>query len=69
MWKKTDSLPINTPIVEQNNMIFKGTLVTKGNAKAIITATGINTELGKIQQLGMEVDAELTPLENLRCSW
>lgn len=61
--KKTDNLPIDTPIVEQNNMVFKGTLVTRGKAKAIISATGINTELGKIQQLGMEVDAEITPLE------
>ncbi len=61
--KKTDSLPINTPIVEQNNMVFKGTLITKGSAKAIITSIGIHTELGKIQQLGAEVDAEITPLE------
>lgn len=61
--KKTDSLPIDTPIVEQNNMVFKGTLVTRGAAKAIVTATGSATELGKIQQLGTEVEAEMTPLE------
>ncbi|HSQ45802.1 MAG TPA: cation-transporting P-type ATPase, partial [Lutibacter sp.] len=61
--KKIDSLPIDTPIVEQNNMVFKGTLVTRGSAKAIVTSTGSATELGKIQQLGTEVDAEMTPLE------
>lgn len=61
--KQTASLPPNTPIVEQNNMVFKGTLVTRGTAKAIVTATGIQTELGKIQQLGMEVDSGSTPLE------
>ena len=61
--KKTDSLPIDTPIVEQNNMVFKGTLITRGAAKAIVTSTGCTTELGKIQQLGIEVDAEVTPLE------
>ena len=61
--KKTATLPLNTSIVEQLNMVFKGTLVTRGNAKAIVTATGIYTELGKIQKLGMEVDAALTPLE------
>ncbi|MFO7673032.1 MAG: HAD-IC family P-type ATPase [Lutibacter sp.] len=61
--KKIDSLPIDTPIVEQNNMVFKGTLVTRGSAKAIVTSTGSATELGKIQQLGVEVDAEITPLE------
>ncbi|MBE0424038.1 MAG: cation-transporting P-type ATPase [Lutibacter sp.] len=61
--KKTESLPVDTPIVEQNNMVFKGTLVTRGSAKAIVTSTGSTTELGKIQLLGTEVDAEITPLE------
>lgn len=61
--KNIAALPHNTSIVEQNNMVFKGTLATKGKAKAIVTATGIHTELGKIQQMGMEVDTELTPLE------
>jgi Ca2+-transporting ATPase len=61
--KKTAILPLNTSIVEQYNMVFKGTLVTRGNGKAIVTATGIYTELGEIQQMGMEVDAALTPLE------
>jgi Ca2+-transporting ATPase len=61
--KKIVNLPVETPIVEQNNMVFKGTLVTRGTAKAIVTATGSHTELGKIQQLGTEVDAEITPLE------
>lgn len=61
--KKIADLPLNTSVVEQNNMIFKGTLVTRGKAKAIVTATGIHTELGKIQQMGMEVDTETTPLE------
>lgn len=61
--KKIDSLSVDTPIVEQNNMVFKGTLVTRGVGKAIVTSTGSNTELGKIQLLGTEVDAEMTPLE------
>ena len=61
--KKPDKLPIDTPVVEQNNMVFKGTLVTRGTAKAIVTSTGSATELGKIQQLGIEVDVEITPLE------
>ena len=61
--KKTDTLPLNTSIIGQNNMVFKGTIATRGKAKVIVTATGIQTELGKIQQMGMEVDTELTPLE------
>ena len=61
--KYTAILPLNTPISDQKNMVFKGTMVNKGMAKVIVTATGIHTELGKIQQLGLEVDKELTPLE------
>ena len=61
--KKDDPLPEGTSIVEQSNMVFKGTLVTRGTGKAIVTATGAHTELGKIQEMGMNVDQEITPLE------
>jgi len=56
-------LPKNTPISEMNNMVFKGTLVTKGMAKAIVITTGKYTELGKIQQLGISSKKGQTPLE------
>jgi len=61
--KKTIPLPADTLIAEQNNMLFKGTLVARGMAKAIVTATGVYTELGKIQQMGMEAKEEHAPLE------
>jgi Ca2+-transporting ATPase len=61
--KKTIPLPAGTLMADQNNMVFKGTLVARGMAKAIVTATGINTELGKIQQMGMEAKEEHAPLE------
>ena len=41
-------LPSETRITEQTNMIFAGTVVTRGRAKAIITATGIDSELGRV---------------------
>ncbi len=47
---------------DQLNMIFKGTIVSNGSAKAVITATGMNTEIGKIAVM-MEVDAQKTPLQ------
>jgi len=61
--KKTAVLPTQTPISELNNMVFRGTLVTKGMAKAIVIATGKDTQLGKIQQLGITSKKRQTPLE------
>jgi len=44
----TATLPNETRITEQTNMLFAGTIVTRGRAKALIIATGIGTELGRI---------------------
>ncbi|OGI26360.1 MAG: hypothetical protein A3J76_04325, partial [Candidatus Moranbacteria bacterium RBG_13_45_13] len=53
----------NLPIADIENMIFTGEQVTMGEAKAVVIATGIKTELGKIAQLATEVADELTPLQ------
>ncbi len=42
-------LPADTRINDQNNMVFTGTVVTRGRAKALVTSTGIKTELGRVQ--------------------
>ena len=41
-------LSSETRITEQTNMVFAGSVITRGRAKAIITATGINSELGRV---------------------
>lgn len=56
-------LPKDTLLTEQKNMIFKGTSVVQGSAKAIVVATGVNTQLGKIQKMGSDVEEQRTPLE------
>lgn len=44
-------LPDETPLADQKNMVFMGTIVSYGNCRAVVTATGEKTELGKISGL------------------
>lgn len=50
-------------LAEQRNMIFSGTLATKGRATAVVTATGMTTEIGKIATQLNKVEVQLTPLQ------
>ncbi|MEM3736514.1 MAG: calcium-translocating P-type ATPase, SERCA-type [Candidatus Bathyarchaeia archaeon] len=52
-----------TPLGDRVNCIFSGTTVTYGHAVAVVTATGMNTQLGKIAGLLQEIKEEKTPLE------
>jgi Ca2+-transporting ATPase len=56
-------LPEKTSLGDRENMIYMGTVVTAGKAKALITASGINTEIGKITKLVVETKEEETPLQ------
>lgn len=56
-------LPEDTMLTEQVNMVFKGTFITRGNASAVVTSIGMETELGKIASLVSKADQASTPLE------
>jgi P-type Ca2+ transporter type 2C len=61
--KNNSELPKDVPLADRTNMLFKGTFVTKGNSKAIVTGTGMNTEFGKIAELVQTATQAGTPLE------
>src|SRR3989344_2303532 len=50
-------------LAERKNMVYCTTIITKGQAKAIVTATGMNTEIGKIATSLEKVSLELTPFQ------
>ena len=45
------------------NMVFDGTAVTRGRGRAVVTATGMSTEMGRIARLLGATEAERTPLQ------
>ena len=51
------------PTADQKNMAFAGTAVTYGRGRALIVATGMATEFGKIARMLEAVDTAKTPLQ------
>lgn len=61
--KTTDPIDPDTPLAERGSMVFKGCGITRGTGEAIVTGTGMNTELGRITRLVEESEPERSPLE------
>lgn len=62
--KTSDVIEESVPLAERKNMLYKGTAITRGTAKAVSIYTGMDTELGKISKMVGESEMDkLTPLE------
>ena len=61
--KKVDALPEDTPLADRDNMIYMGTVIEDGKGRAIVTAIGEQTEIGKISALVKETKEEKTPYQ------
>jgi P-type Ca2+ transporter type 2C len=55
--------PGNAAVADRHNMVFRGTVVTGGAGRAVIVATGADSELGRIQSLLGSEERPPTPLE------
>jgi len=51
------------PLAERHNMVFSSTVITAGRGRAVVTATGMDTEVGHIANLLLEQQEGETPLQ------
>jgi Ca2+-transporting ATPase len=53
----------DTGVSDRRNMVFRGTAVTGGSGAAIVTAVGVHTEIGRVQQLLGALQRPETPIQ------
>lgn len=60
--KSSENLPGDTPLADRENMVYKGTAASNGKGRAVVVATGMDTELGNISKMVGEAKEEKIPL-------
>ncbi len=58
-----EGLGANTPLAERSNMVLSGTLAVAGRGSMVVTATGMDTEMGRIAGMLGAREARTTPLQ------
>lgn len=62
--KSTDTLSsADLPLAERTNLLFMNTVVTRGRAELLVTATGMATEMGKLAGMLASTTETATPLQ------
>lgn len=61
--KRPNTLSSAKALGDRTNMVFNGTAVTQGTGRAVVTSTGMRTQVGKIADMLSKSDDEATPLE------
>lgn len=61
--KPADPLPVDTALGDRHSIVHAGTVVAAGRAAAIVFATGMSTELGRIATMLEHAEPETTPLQ------
>src|ERR1035437_8219676 len=64
-------LDVGVPVLRAHDLVFSGTNCTGGEARGVVFATGMSTELGRIAALSERVKQDLSPLERQvrRVAW
>ena len=62
--KRVEAVGDDAVLAERSSMLFKGTSVAEGEAVAVVTATGMDTELGTISSLAEGASSGQTPLQD-----
>ena len=61
--KSPETLPEDATLGDRHDMVFSGTAATYGHGTAVVTATGMHTEMGRIAGLLKQTPDEATPLQ------
>ncbi|MBS3786846.1 calcium-translocating P-type ATPase, PMCA-type [Candidatus Bipolaricaulota bacterium] len=61
--KQLDPVEADAELAARKNLVFKNTKVVRGRGEAVVTSTGMETEIGKVAQQLQEVEQDLTPFQ------